>query len=155
MGGLDLGQCRARLAMVRQFGLSALHQIAGGRADQGIILAVHHDHYAVTSGRSQNPQQGRIVLVVVRAIGRIYLDRRDARGGEINHPAIQFGVGRQGSQHHVQAIVDLCQRADLGQAGGEGLLTSWPGNCVAKSMTVVTPPQAAVRVPISQLSGVW
>ena len=31
---------------------------------------------------------------------------------------------------------------------------SCPANCVAKSSTVVTPPQAAVRVPTAQSSGV-
>ena len=105
---------------------------------------------------AKHAQQRVVVLVVVRAVGRVNLDRVDAQVEQVGHPAVQRRVvlGQLRSASCAGRSRSARARRSPPARAASAARTSWPGNCVAKSMTVVTPPQAAVRVPISQSSGV-
>ncbi len=104
VGRLVFGEGWTRLAVVAPRRLPRLDERLGLRRDHRIVLAVDERHQPIAGRRPQQPQDRRIVGVVVGAVGRVELDARRPDIDQFRQ--IVLASRRQIGNHHVQRVID-------------------------------------------------
>ena len=127
------------------------HEVGGHDVDGQPVLRMHHDQAAVLRGLLHRPEDRTVVAVEHAGIGGEQLEVGNALRDQLVH----LGQGRvvDVAHDHVEAVVDdgvaLGLRMPRVQAGAQRLA---PRDWTAKSTIDVVPPNAAARVPVSNVS---
>ena len=148
--GFGFGRGRARERVILRSGLSFGQRLLDDHVDGAAVFRVHADHGAVLRGRAQGLEDAGVVEHENAGIGHEQFEAGDAFADQFVHLG-QLCAGKVGDDAVKCVVADGLARS-LAHPGVEGVRRDWPLYWIAKSISVVVPPKAAARVPVSKSS---